>query len=151
MVIAIWCLIAVIVGFALYMITVTASFGTDHLKVAQFLMSSLTYSKEATKKINLLLDKTEAEILTAALEEKYIVFRNSSTGEHDGSIWVGNKYYAYGILARYGSLGGNDWASNRPDIATFKRLVQLENVLRGTHDSTPETKQEDRATEVVLD
>lgn len=118
--------------FIMYMLVVTSSMGTNRLKVPQFLMSSLTYSEEATTKLNLLIDKYEAGLLTIRKTERQLVFTDASTGQKAGEIWIGSKYFAYGNLHRYGANDDNQWSCNKPNIKTFKRIVKLEQTLDNT-------------------
>jgi hypothetical protein len=139
------------------MLIVTTAMGTEKLKTAQFLMSSLTYSEEAKIKLNLLIDKYEAGRLSIRRETKELIFIDNETGKRAGVIWVGNKYFSYGNLYRYGSEDNKEWACSKPDIKTFKRIVKLEKSLDNTTDdqvspnaSKPATKRSSDE-EVVLD
>lgn len=147
------CVFGGLVLFVLYMLVVTASLGTERFKVAQFLMSSLRYSEEATIKLNLLIDKYEAGILKIKADNKSLVFYDPKTQERAGEIWVGNKYYSYGILYRYGATDRKEWACNKPDIKTFKRIIKLEKSLdknEPEHTSTMNQK-DSKVEEVILE
>ena len=120
---------ACLVVFVVYMLIVTSAMGTNRLKVAQFLMSSMTYNEEADTKINLLLDKHEAGLLDVQRLEKSLSFTDKETGKKAGEIWTGNKYYAYANLAKYGASNSNEWSCYKPKIKTFKRVVKLEQSL----------------------
>lgn len=115
--------------FIVYMLVVTSSMGTERFKVPQFLMSSLTYSEEATTKLNLLIDKYEAGLLKIRRTEKTLVFTDAETGNKAGEIWIGNKYYSYANLHRYGATDDKQWSCNKCDIKTFKRVIKLEQTL----------------------
>lgn len=140
--------------FIFYMLLVTSSLGTERLKVPQFLMSSLTYSEEATTKLNLLMDKYEAGILNIKRTDKTLFFTDAETGQKAGEIWIHNKYYSYGILHRYGAQDDKQWSCNKPDIKTFKRIMKLEQSLEKTEkeQTSSSPKKTDKSGEkVVLD
>ena len=155
--IALYGLLGALVLFILWMLIVTSSMGTERLKTAQFLMSSLSYNEEATIKLNLLIDKYEAGLLTVRRETKELIFTDKETGQRAGVIWVGNKYYSYGNLYRYGANDSKDWACNKPDIKTFKRIIKLEKSLDSTSgnqvspDAPKQATKRSSDEEVVLD
>jgi hypothetical protein len=141
--------------FVIYMLVVTAAMGTNRLKVAQFLMSSMIYNEEADTKINLLIDKLEAGLLTVDRLEKSLSFNDKETGKKAGEIWTGNKYYAYANLAKYGANNSNEWSCFKPKIKTFKRVVKLEQSLETTSTdvtaATTAPAKRKETEEVVLD
>ena len=151
--IALYCVFGGLGLFMLYMLIVTASMGTERLKVPQFLMSSLTYSEEATIKLNLLIDKYEAGLLSITRDDKHLFFTDVETNAKAGCIWVGNRYYAYGNLFRYGANENKEWSCNKPDIKTFKRIIKLEKSLEKTssnNDSAPRKDARESGEEVIL-
>ncbi len=115
--------------FIVYMLVVTSAMGTERLKVPQFLMSSLTYSEEATAKLNLLLDKYEAGLLKIKRTQTSLLFTDAETGSKAGEIWIKNKYYSYGSLHRYGANDDRQFACNKPNVKTFKRIVKFEQAI----------------------
>lgn len=149
--IILYCVFGALAVFIIYMLVVTNAMGTERLKVPQFLMSSLTYSEEATTKINLLIDKYEAGLLSVTKNDKTLEFKDES-GNFAGVIWIANKYYSYGNLHRYGSTNNNQWACNKPDIKTFKRIVKLEQTLdKPSQASAASAKPKTKGEEVILD
>lgn len=115
--------------FTVYMLVVTSSLGSERFKIAQYYMSSLTKSEEASVKINLLLDKYEAGLLRASIDKYVIRFIDIENEALAGEIHIANKYYSYGQLHRYGANGSNKWQCNKPDLKTFKRVIKLEKQL----------------------
>lgn len=138
--------------FAAYMFIVTASMGTRRLKTSQYYMSSLKYSKEASTKTNLLIDKYEAQILDAVATDKEIIF--TEDGQEVGSIWTNNKYYSYGNLQRYGASKSKEFQCTKPDVKTFHRIIKLEDELKAKAElNTPlttATKKKTSESEEVL-
>ncbi len=130
--IILYCVLGSLGLFILYMLVITSSLGTERFKVPQFLMSSLTYSEEATTKLNLLMDKYEAGLLNIRRTDKTLIFTDAETGQKAGEIWIQNKYYSYGNLHRYGANDDKQWSCNKPNIKTFKRIIKLEQTLEKT-------------------
>jgi hypothetical protein len=103
------------------------------------------------------MDKYEAGLLTVRRETKELIFIDKENGLKAGSIWVGNKYYSYGNLYRYGATDSKEWACNKPDIKTFKRIMKLEKSLDNTSGNQESPDAPKKATkrssdeEVVLD
>ncbi|AQW88968.1 putative membrane protein [Erwinia phage pEa_SNUABM_50] len=138
--------------FTLYMFVVTSAMGTERLKTSQYFMSSLSYSEEATVKINLLIDKYQAGLLKAKLKSNVIEFTEMEGNALAGEIYIANKYFSYGQLYRYGANGNTKWQCNKPDLKTFKRIIKLEKQLDIT-DEVPVQKSTSKSSEeqVILD
>lgn len=133
----------------IYMFIVTACMGTEKLKTAQYFMSSLTYSEEATTKLNLLIDKYEADLLTADLQKTVISFTDKNTSQPAGQIWIANKYYTYGQLHKYGVEQNTNWQCKKPNLKTFNRIIKLEKSLQPNNTQDKE-KQNNSDTNVIL-
>lgn len=147
--ITLYCILAFLCMFTLYMLIVTSVMGTKWLKTSQYLMSSLTYSKEATLKINLLIHKYEAGLLKAELKKQVIEFTELEGDVLAGKIYIKGKYCSYGMLCSYGSMGSTKWLSNKPDLKTFKRIVKLEKKLNSTI-NVPDHKSTNNSDNVIL-
>ncbi len=144
--------IAALALFAFYMLLATASIGTERMKTSQYFLSSLEYNEEATVKLNLLMDKLEADLLSVKLTKETLVFTDAKTGEKAGEIWIATKYCSYGQLYRYGTSNSTQYQRYKPDLKTFKRIIKLEKQLDpndGKTDTSTKTDKKDNL--VVLD
>lgn len=134
-----------LVIFLLSLIVSTLIMDTRLFMSYQYLLSSLKYSKEADERINFILSKHEAGLITAKLHSNYIHFTDVESNNTYAKIWVGNKYYSYGYI--YEFSGTNVHTKNRGKLSTFKKIVQLEDTLSGkiTPKETPkkESKNDD--------
>lgn len=146
--------LSVLVLITVGLIINTCISGSKYFRSFQFLMSAMSYNKEADTAINLLLDKTEAGILIAKLspsddtimfvnpndEETTLVANQYRTSHADpryvkvlnseGEIWIGSKYYAYGYIHRYYGQRKDEFYKKRPSLNTFKRILKLEHELK---------------------
>lgn len=143
--------------------------GSKYFKGFQLRMSAMQYSSDAEKTISLLLDKLEANLLVAKIsacdtnilfytpetnledmDTSYASFTNSAVAE----IFIGSKYYAYGYIRKYYSEAKAELTKKRPSIKTLKRIIALENKLRGTvvqNDSPSVVKGKKKSNVVELD
>lgn len=151
--------------FTLSLIINTCISGSKYFKTFQFLMSSMTYSKEANDLIALTLDKMEAELLVAKLSptESTIQFYAVDKADDDGEtpiyhrtleadveIWIESKYYAYGYVQRIGGQTRSEFRLKRPSIKTFYRILKLEERLRKpTETNTAPPKSKKNVVELV--
>ncbi|EBS4516530.1 hypothetical protein DQT32_03780 [Salmonella enterica subsp. enterica serovar Braenderup] len=143
--------LAVLAVFALYMLAATASIGTERMKTSQYFLSSLEYNEEASVKLNLLMDKYEAQLLTVKVTKDTLVFTDKETGAKAGEIWIANKYFSYGQLYRYGASNNNNWQNYKPDLKTFKRIIKLEKQLDPNEGkSEPTAKKSDEKDDLVV-
>lgn len=131
----------------------TAIMGKSYCKSFQFMWSSLTYSAEADEKINMLLSKMSANMIVAKLDSRgnNIVFK-SHDGDTEGEINIEQKYYRYGYLTEYGGTSRGDYIKKRPKLKTFKKIVALEEALRGAsndNQAPPTAKKDDRVVELI--
>lgn len=119
--------------------------GTKYFKGFQLRMSAMQYSEEAENAITLILNKLDANLLVARISEcdTNIVFYPLETNIEEMSaseryytpcvaeIFIGSKYYAYGYIRKYYSEAKAELTKKRPSIKTLKRVIALENKLRG--------------------
>lgn len=117
--------------------------GSKYFKTFQLLMSAMPYSAEAEKTISLILDKFDANLLVAKISDcnTNMVFYSTvdeSGAKYDKStspivaeIFIGSKYYAYGYVRKYYSEAKAELTKKRPSVKTLKRIIALENKLRG--------------------
>lgn len=115
--------------FLLSLIVSTMIMDTRLFMNYQYLLSSLKFSKETDERLNFILSKYDAGLLTAKLNNNCIEFNENGTYNSYAKIWVGNKYYSYGFIH---SLNGySEHSKTRGKLSTFKKIVQLEDTLSG--------------------
>lgn len=117
--------------------------GSKYFKTFQLLMSAMPYSAEAEKTISLILDKFDANLLVAKISDCNTNMVFYSTVDESGTkydkctspivaeIFIGSKYYAYGYVRKYYSEAKAELTKKRPSVKTLKRIIALENKLRG--------------------
>lgn len=140
--------VSVLVLFTLGLVLNVCISGSKLFKTYQFLMGTLTYSKDVDIICSRLLDKMEAGLLVANLSDNTIQFFNaediemkdeqtpySYTLTAEAEIFIGSKYFSYGYIHRHFGEAKSSQYKKRPSLSTFKRIVKLEEKLRG--DSSP--------------
>lgn len=135
--------VAVLVLFTLSLVFNVMISGSKFMKTYQFLMGTLSYSKEVDSIISRLLDKTDAELLVAKLNDNTIQFFPVDSTESDedtpysrtlkaeAEIFIGSKYYSYGYIHRHFGEAKSSEYKKRPSISTFRKILKLEEKLRG--------------------
>ncbi|BEH88059.1 hypothetical protein [Klebsiella phage phiKp_21] len=155
--------VSVLVLFTLGLIFNVCISGSKWFKTYQYIMGTLTYSKEADTLCTRLLDKMDAGLLIAVLTNGTIKLFNAEdikqTDEQsnymhtlaaEAEIFIDCKYYSYGYIHRHFGQSKAELYKKRPSIKTFKRIVKLEEKLRGvvSENKKPETDEKNSVLEL---